>query len=57
METQTPIDNLTEKTFRLLGTLQAVDIEDVQWQKEFIAALTEQQGAVTLELLPKPQIN
>ena len=46
METQTPIDSLTEKTFRLLGTLQAVDIEDTQWQKEFIAALTEQQDAV-----------
>ena len=46
METPTPIDNLTEKTFRLLGTLQTVDIEDVQWQKEFIAALTEQQDAV-----------
>ena len=46
METPTPLDNLTEKTFRLLGTLQTVDIEDIQWQKEFIAALTEQQDAV-----------
>ena len=46
METQNPIDSLTEKTFRLLGTLQAVDIEDTQWQKEFFAALAEQQDAV-----------
>ena len=47
METPNPLDNLTEKTFRLLGTLQAVDVEDPQWQKEFGKALMEQYQSIT----------
>jgi hypothetical protein len=39
-------DFLTEKTFRLLGTLQAVDVEDPQWQKEFGKALMEQYQSI-----------
>ena len=46
MEEKTPIDNLTEKTFRLLGTLINVDLQDPQWQKEFFDALSEQQQSV-----------
>ena len=46
METQTPIDNLTEKTFLLLGSLKHVDLEDAQWQKEFGEAMIEQAKAM-----------
>ena len=46
MEEKTPIDNLTEKTFRLLGTLINVDLQDPQWQKEFFDVLSEQQQSV-----------
>lgn len=46
MENQTPLDNLTEKTFLLLGSLQDVDLEDVQWQKEFVEAMIEQEKAM-----------
>lgn len=46
METKSPLDNLTEKTFLLLGSLQDVDLEDVQWQKEFGEAMIEQAKAM-----------
>lgn len=37
-----PIDNLTEKTFRLLGALQELDKQDPESQKKFGKALMEQ---------------
>tara|TARA_R110000868_G_scaffold110349_4_gene299131 strand:- start:8888 stop:9046 length:159 start_codon:yes stop_codon:yes gene_type:complete len=40
-----PIDNLIEKTFLLLGTLQAVDTKNPEWCKEFADSLSQQQNA------------
>lgn len=37
-----PIENLTEKTFRLLGALQELDEQDPESHKEFGEALMEQ---------------
>ena len=37
-----PIENLTEKTFRLLGALQDLDEQDPESHKEFGEALMEQ---------------
>jgi len=39
---KTPIDNLTEKTFRLLGALQELDEQDPESHKKFGEALMEQ---------------
>lgn len=44
---QDPIDNLTEKTFRLLGALQELDEQDPESHKEFGEALIEQYKCMT----------
>lgn len=41
-----PIENLTEKTFRLLGALQELDKQDPESHKEFGEALMEQARAM-----------
>lgn len=41
-----PIDNLTEKTFRLLGALQELNEQDLESQKKFGEALIEQARAM-----------
>ena len=43
---ENPIDNLTEKTFRLLGALQDLDEQDPESHKKFGAALIEQAKAM-----------
>lgn len=41
-----PINNLTEKTFRLLGVLQELDKQDPESQKKFGEAMIEQARAM-----------
>lgn len=43
---KTPIDNLTEKTFRLLGALQELDEQDPESHKKFGEALMEQYHSI-----------
>jgi hypothetical protein len=42
-----PIDNLTEKTFKLLGTLQEIDPDSQEWQTKFFETIAEQYDAIT----------
>lgn len=42
----TPLDNLTEKTFRLLGALQNLDEKDPESHKKFGEAMIEQARAM-----------
>lgn len=58
MEEKTPLDNLTEKTFRLLGALQDLDERDTDEQKQesynkFGLALMEQHKCMMPFLQPK----
>jgi len=47
MEQKTnPLDNLTEKTFRLMGAIQEFDEQDPESHKEFGAALMEEYKAI-----------
>ena len=43
---KTPIDNLKEKTFRLLGALQELDEQDPESHKKFSEAMIEQARAM-----------
>jgi len=43
---KTPIDNLTEKTFRLLGALQDLDEQDPESHKNFGEAMIAQAKAM-----------
>ena len=45
-EETTPIDNLTEKTFRLLGALQELDEQDPESHQKFGEAMIEQAKAM-----------
>lgn len=40
-----PVDNLTEKTFRLLGALQELNEQDPESHKKFSEAIIEQARA------------
>lgn len=42
-----PIDNLTEKTFKLLGLLQEIDPDSDEWQTKFFKTIAEQYDAIT----------
>ena len=46
MEEKTPIDNLTEKTFRLLGVLQELNEQDLESHNKFGEAMIEQARAM-----------
>jgi hypothetical protein len=46
METKTPLDNLTEKTFRLLGALQELNEQDQESHNKFGEAMIEQARAM-----------
>ena len=46
MEEKTPIDNLTEKTFRLLGALQELNEQDLESHNKFGEAMIEQARAM-----------
>ena len=52
---KTPIDNLTEKTFRLLGALQllAMNAQDPESHKKFGEAMIAQAKAMQPFLSPK----
>ena len=43
---KTPIDNLTEKTFRLLGALQELDQQDTESHEKIGEAMIEQARAM-----------
>jgi hypothetical protein len=43
---ENPIDNLTEKTFRLLGALQDLDEQDPESHKKFGEAMMAQAKAM-----------
>jgi len=54
MEQKTdPLENLTEKTFRLLGALQEFDEQDPESHKKFGEAMMEQARAMQPFLLQK----
>ena len=46
MEEKTPLDNLTEKTFRLLGALQELNEQDSESHEKFCEAMIEQARAM-----------
>jgi len=50
---ENPIDNLTEKTFRLLGALQDLDEQDPESQNKFGEAMMAQAKAMQPFLSPK----
>jgi hypothetical protein len=41
-----PLDNLTEKTFRLMGAIQEFDEQDPESHEKFGAALMEEYKAI-----------
>ena len=47
-ETLTPIEELKESCFRLLGTLQNEDPESPEWQKDFHASMVKMDAAISL---------
>lgn len=48
-----PIDNLTEKTFRLLGAIQELDQQDPESQKKFGEALMAQYHSILPFMMKK----
>lgn len=48
-----PIDNLTEKTFRLLGAIQELDQQDPESHKKFGEALMAQYHSILPFMMKK----
>lgn len=51
MENETPpidpIEELKESCFRLLGTLQNIDSESTEWQKDFHTSMMKMDAAIS----------